>query len=75
MSRLHINYTLVLCLPLLWGLTLMMVASPHEICVPLTTRTVRLPVDANPSGGEPNNATSHCLVYGKYCLGESLRGR
>jgi hypothetical protein len=75
MSRLHINYTLVLCLLFVWAMTLMMVASPHEICETPTTRTGHLPVDASPTGGELNNAPSHCLLYGKYCLGESLHDR
>jgi hypothetical protein len=75
MSRLHINYTLVLVLLLVWAMTLLMVASPYEICETSATRTVHIPVDASPSGGQPNNAPSHCLIYGKDCLGESLHGR
>src|ERR1700687_5274371 len=26
-------------------------------------------------GGKTSNAPSHCLVYGKYCLGEALRSK
>jgi hypothetical protein len=27
------------------------------------------------SNGPPARAADHCLIYGKYCLGNSLRGR
>jgi len=75
MSRLHINYTLVLVLLLVGATTLMMVVSLYKPCQTPTMRRVRLSVDAIPNGGKPNSTPVHCLVYGKYCLGEFLHGR
>jgi hypothetical protein len=75
MNRLHINYTLVLVLLLVWAMTLMMVAPPYEPCYTPTMRTVRIAPEALPYGGKPNDASPRCLVYGKYCLGESLHRR
>jgi hypothetical protein len=77
MNRLRINYTLALVLLLVGAMTLMMVASLYEPCQTPTTDTVRLSADAipKPNGGQPDNGSSHCLIYGKYCLGEFLHGR
>jgi hypothetical protein len=75
MNRLHINHTLALVLLLVGATTLLMVASLYESCQIPTTNTVRLSADARPNGGKQDNGSSHCLIYGKYCLGKFLHGR
>ncbi|SMG53686.1 hypothetical protein [Paraburkholderia susongensis] len=44
------------------------------ICQLSATGTVRVVADGLPDGGgPPNGAAPHCLIYGKYCLGDALR--
>ena len=75
MNRLHIHHTLVLVLLLVGAMTLMMVASLYETCQAPTTDATHVTADAIPNAGKPDKVPPHCLVYGKYCLGESLHGR
>jgi hypothetical protein len=70
MNRLHINHTLVLVL-----LTVGAVASLYETCQTPTTDATHITADAIPNAGKPDKVPPHCLVYGKYCLGEALHGR
>ncbi|MEX3929468.1 hypothetical protein AB4Y36_36500 [Paraburkholderia sp. BR10936] len=43
---------------------------------PVTTANVTQVVPGIfPENGPPNGGTFHCLVYGKYCLSNALRGR
>ncbi len=75
MINLHIHHPVALALLLTGAIMLTMIASVYQACEVATTETLRPAPDAVPYGGKPNNATPHCLVFGKYCLGDSLRGR
>jgi hypothetical protein len=75
MNRWHINHRLAIVLLLVGAMAIMMVASLYETCETATTDTVRLSANAKPNGGKSDNVSSHCLIYGKYCLGEYLHGR
>jgi hypothetical protein len=75
MNRLHINRRLALVLLLVGAMAIMMVASLDETCETATTDTAHLSANAKPNGEKSNNVSSHCLIYGKYCLGEYLHGR
>jgi hypothetical protein len=74
MNRLHINDILAIILLPVGAITLMMFASLYQTCQRPITDTVRVSGEAISKGGKPNNAPSHCLVYGQYCLGEFLPG-
>ncbi|MCP3727557.1 hypothetical protein M3I53_31315 [Paraburkholderia sp. CNPSo 3272] len=39
------------------------------------TEATRATADAFSGNGSPNGETSHCLVYGKYCLSNVLRSQ
>ncbi|MGF6780842.1 hypothetical protein P3T21_006073 [Paraburkholderia sp. GAS334] len=75
MNRLHINHTLVLVLLSVGATTLMLVASLYETCQEPTTDVTHITADAILNAGKPDKVPPHCLMYGKYCLGEALHGR
>ncbi len=75
MNRLRINHILAFVLLSVEAMTLMIFASLYETCRTSALDTVRLSADAISDGVKPNNGASHCLVYGKYCLGDPLRGK
>jgi hypothetical protein len=75
MNRSRINRILALVLLSVGAMTLMIFASLYETCRTCASDTVRLSADAVSSGAKRNNGASHCLVYGKYCLGDSLRSK
>jgi hypothetical protein len=75
MNRLRINQILAIILLPVGAMTLMMFASLYQSCQRPNTDTVRISGDAISKGGKTSNAPSHCLVYGKYCLGEALRSK
>lgn len=75
MNRLYINHAFGFVLLSVGAITLSMFASLHETCEPPAADSVRVSTDVPANGAKPINVPSHCLVYGKYCLGESLRSR
>ena len=75
MNRLRINHTLAWVALSAGAVALTMFASSYESCQPPAVDTGRLSVDAATNDGKTNSTAPHCLVYGKYCLGDSLHGR
>ena len=77
MKRLYINRAVAFVLLSAGVTTLIVLAAPYEICPPLAVNTVRVSTDAGspPNSAMPHGALSHCLVYGKYCVGEALHGK
>jgi hypothetical protein len=75
MNRLYVNHAFEFILLSVAVVALSMFASVQETCEPPAADSVRVSTDAPAHGAKPNNVPSHCLVYGKYCLGESLHGR
>jgi hypothetical protein len=75
MNRLRINQILAFVLLPVGAMTLMIFASRYETCQTPAMDTARLSANAMPNDEKPNNGTSHCLVYGKYCLGDALHSR
>lgn len=75
MNRVHISHPLAFVLLLVWVTTLMVVVSLYGTCRTSVMDTVRLSADAKSSGARPDDVPPHCLIYGKYCLGETLHSR
>lgn len=75
MNRLHFNHTFSAVLLSTGAMTLLMFASVYETCQLPAVDTVRLSTQGPPNSAKPNNVPSHCLIYGKYCLGEPLRSK
>jgi hypothetical protein len=75
MNRLQINRILALVLPLVGAMAILTVATLYETCETPTTDTAHHSADAKANGGKSDNVSSHCLIYGKYCLGKYLHGR
>ncbi len=46
--------------------------SSEQDCSRTTTSTVQAVTNALSKNGPPDSETSHCLVYGKYCLGSVI---
>ncbi|MGF6261568.1 hypothetical protein OKW49_002469 [Paraburkholderia youngii] len=47
----------------------------NESCEVPASNATRVGADELPGNGSLNGAASHCLLYGKYCLSDTLRGR
>jgi hypothetical protein len=76
MNRLHIHRRMAI-IPLSIGVVTLIIilATPHQTCQVPAVDVTRISADAIPHGGKPDQDPPHCLVYGKYCLGEYLHGR
>jgi hypothetical protein len=69
MNRLPIRHWAAL-VPLILGAWVLFVtlASISGVCVAPAA-------DASVNNAEASSKPSHCLIYGKYCLGDTLRSR
>lgn len=56
-------------------LLVVMIMSFDSLCSVFTTGTTRTATERLPEAGPAENAASHCLIYGKYCMTDALRGR
>ncbi|QIE27312.1 hypothetical protein SBC1_52520 (plasmid) [Caballeronia sp. SBC1] len=76
MNRLHIRRRMVF-IPLLAVVVMLLIilATPHQSHQVSAVDGTRISADAIPHGGKPDDRPPHCLVYGKYCVGQYLRGR
>ena len=76
MNRLHIHHWAAL-VPLLLGALMLFVTleSINPTCVTPATDDLRPTSDAVANNAKTNSQPSHCLIYGKYCLGDTLRSR
>lgn len=79
MNHLHIHRWMAIFPISIGAITLIIIlAIQHQTCeVPAAdiTRSSAISADAMPRGGKTDEGPTHCLVYGKYCVGEYLRGR
>ncbi|WP_207004047.1 hypothetical protein [Trinickia mobilis] len=76
MNRLHFHHWAAL-VPLFLGALILFVTltSINQACLAPAADDLRPTSGAMAKNGETNSKPSHCLVYGKYCLGDTLRGR
>jgi hypothetical protein len=76
MNRLHIQHWAAL-VPLILGVLVLFVTltSINGACVAPATGELRSPSDTSANSAEMSGKSSHCLIYGKYCLGDTLRSR
>jgi hypothetical protein len=76
MNRLPIQHWAAL-VPLLLGALMLFVtlASIDQACVTPASDELRPTSDATASNAETSSTPFHCLIYGKYCLGDTLRSR
>ncbi|MEW6343307.1 MAG: hypothetical protein RXR20_04800 [Paraburkholderia sp.] len=75
MNGIHMSHPLAMALTLGAAVVFAILAAVNEVCQPPAAQTLRSPTDVTASGGKPNDAPAHCLMFGKYCLGEFLRGK
>lgn len=47
----------------------------NENCQMPVSDAARVVTDGSPGNAASNAVRSHCLLYGKYCLSDTLRGR
>ncbi|EEA04177.1 hypothetical protein BH160DRAFT_0609 [Burkholderia sp. H160] len=50
-------------------------ATFEESCQVSASDAARAAVDGVPGNGASNGVRAHCLLYGKYCLSDTLRSR
>ena len=76
MNRLRIHHWAAL-VPLLLGALILFVTleSINSTCVTPATDDLRPTSDAIANNAKTNSKPPHCLIYGKYCLGDTLRSR
>jgi hypothetical protein len=74
MKRSYVKRAVALVLLSTGVMTLLALASPYETCLPPVVNTVPVATHSPVGNAMPHKVSSHCLVYGKYCLGEALRG-
>jgi hypothetical protein len=72
----HIHHWAAL-VPLLLGTLVLFVTLTFisRTCSAPATEDLRPTSDAIARNVETNRKLSHCLIYGKYCLGDTLRSR
>jgi hypothetical protein len=75
MNRVPMNHPLAMALTLGAALVLAILAALNQVCQLPTGEMLRSPADVSVSGGKSNDASAHCLIFGKYCLGDSMRGK
>jgi hypothetical protein len=56
-------------------LSIIALATSGQNCQVSSDDTARVVPDAVAGNGIPERPATHCLIYGKLCLGNTLRGR